>query len=301
MTAATVASELYHQHKFYRDLVLDSRQLGRPPVDFVRMHQPPFEAVDPASDFVCFAVDLAPGFSDFEVDYGDGLKTLCATPKDFGYVNPTETQALYRTRVAADMLFLSAPVPDIAKSLEFDNERLRIELRPLYNRIIDNRWYLTQALSLWELARSEGAFSALAVEHGFLALVARLLSEADIVKSRVRLAAPAVGQENKRIGRVCEYIEASINRPLTLAELAGVANLSSYHFCRVFKAAVGMTPQAYVMERRTARAMQLLGQTNQSITEIAVGCGFASSQHFASAFRKRTGMTPRDYRLDITS
>ncbi|MEM7238876.1 MAG: AraC family transcriptional regulator, partial [Pseudomonadota bacterium] len=267
----------------------------------VRMHQPPFEAVDPQSDFVCFAVDLAPGFGDFEVDYGDGLKTFNATPKDFGYVNPTEAATLYRTRDDADMLFVSAPVSKIARALEFDDDRLRGDLRPLYSKVIDNRWYLTQALSLWHLARSEGAFSALAVEQGFLALIARLLFEADEAAANMALTAQSVGHEDLRIIRVCEFIEDNLARVLTLSDLAEVACLSSYHFCRVFKATTGHSPRAYISERRVAKAKLLLTTTQAQMTDIALDCGFSSSQHFASSFRKHTGMTPGEYRREATT
>lgn len=96
--------------------------------------------------------------------------------------------------------------------------------------------------------------------------------------------------------RVQDYVEAGLDRPLVLAELAGVAGLSAFHFARMFKQSTGETPHAYVLRRRVAHARALLARSRLPLAEVAAACGFSSQSHFTASFRKLTGVTPRRYR-----
>lgn len=102
-----------------------------------------------------------------------------------------------------------------------------------------------------------------------------------------------------RIGRVLAYVEKKLHLRITLAELADVAALSHYHFCRAFKAAKGMAPMHYVWSRRVERAKLLLKTTNKSLATVSVACGFCCQSHFTTRFRQATGMTPAAYRASI--
>jgi AraC family transcriptional regulator len=95
---------------------------------------------------------------------------------------------------------------------------------------------------------------------------------------------------------VLDYVEANLDRPMALADLAAVAGLSVFHFARVFRRSVGQTPRRYVMERRVDAARRRLAAGGEPIIEVAAACGFASSTHFASAFRRLVGVSPREYR-----
>lgn len=59
-----------------------------------------------------------------------------------------------------------------------------------------------------------------------------------------------------------------------------------------------LTPHRWLVQRRIARACEMLADPRVSVTEIALACGFSSSQHFATAFRKHMGATPSAYRRD---
>ena len=110
---------------------------------------------------------------------------------------------------------------------------------------------------------------------------------------------PSNGLSSDRLKRVREYIESHLNDRLTLADLAGVACLSPYHFSRSFKQAVGVGPQRYVMQRRLERAKALMRRTNEPLAEIAYRVGFSDQSHLTSIFRRETGLTPGRYRAAL--
>lgn len=100
----------------------------------------------------------------------------------------------------------------------------------------------------------------------------------------------------RRLRAVLDFIEAHLDRNLSLDELSRAAGLSAYHFARSFKAAVGRPPHAYVNERRIERAKILLARREPSIADVALSCGFCSQSHLTRAFKQATGTTPGLYR-----
>jgi AraC-like DNA-binding protein len=111
---------------------------------------------------------------------------------------------------------------------------------------------------------------------------------------------PSNGLSGERRKRVLDYIEAHLDDRLALADLAGVACLSPYHFSRSFKQAVGMGPQRYVMHRRVERAKALIRRTDQPLALIAQEVGFADQSHLTSVFRREIGVTPGHFRAALT-
>lgn len=95
---------------------------------------------------------------------------------------------------------------------------------------------------------------------------------------------------------VLEYIESHLGEPLLLCDLAAQASLSEYHFARMFRQSMGVAPHQFVMQRRMARAKALLLSSNQSLTDIALACGFNSASHFSNRFKAAKGITPSQLR-----
>jgi len=95
---------------------------------------------------------------------------------------------------------------------------------------------------------------------------------------------------------VLALIEARLAEPLTLADLAQEAKLSEYHFARMFSLSMNMAPHQYVMQRRMARAQELVRHTSLPLTDIALACGFSSASHFSNRFKSALGMTPSQIR-----
>jgi AraC family transcriptional regulator len=92
------------------------------------------------------------------------------------------------------------------------------------------------------------------------------------------------------------YIQANLDQDLSLATLGRRANLSPAHLQRVFKAAIGETPKAYVTRLRVERAAFCLLVHESQVAEIAAECGFQNPETFIRAFRRRFGTSPRAYR-----
>ena len=96
--------------------------------------------------------------------------------------------------------------------------------------------------------------------------------------------------------RVQRFVEASLGRPVQVAELAERVGLSPYHFARAFKASTGSTPRAFLEARRIERAQKLLRESELPLAQIAVETGFGTHSHFTTTFRRATGFTPATYR-----
>lgn len=96
--------------------------------------------------------------------------------------------------------------------------------------------------------------------------------------------------------RIREYVDSNLDRSIDLESLAATAELSLYHFARTFKQSEGTTPHAFILERRLARARELLTATNLPLSEIALIAGFADQSHLARRFRQMTGVSPGQFR-----
>ena len=100
-----------------------------------------------------------------------------------------------------------------------------------------------------------------------------------------------------RLRAVLEYIEEHLDAAPTLAEIAAVAGLNSYHFARQFKAATGLPPHQYVVTRRVERATHLLRTgTDLSLAEVAARAGFYDQSQFSHHFKRHLGVTPGQFR-----
>jgi AraC-like DNA-binding protein len=102
--------------------------------------------------------------------------------------------------------------------------------------------------------------------------------------------------ERVEVSRVIEHLHAHLGEKVTVEALAEVARFSPSHFARVFRKETGRTPMEYVHALRLERAKKLLLAGDQSMTDIALECGFGSSSYLSACFQKRYKMTPREYR-----
>jgi len=96
--------------------------------------------------------------------------------------------------------------------------------------------------------------------------------------------------------RVLEYIQANLEDDLHLQELAGIADLSTFHFAKLFKRSTGCSPHQFVLQRRLERAKELLRNPHISLSEVSLRAGFADQSHLSNVFRRYVGLTPARFR-----
>jgi AraC-like DNA-binding protein len=105
-------------------------------------------------------------------------------------------------------------------------------------------------------------------------------------------------RDAQRITRALRRIEAAVEEPLALIDLAREAAMSPYHFLRVFKQVAGMTPHQFVLRTRLHRAAVRLRRSDDSVLAIASGAGFNDLSTFNRHFRKVIGYSPGIFRVD---
>jgi AraC-like DNA-binding protein len=104
--------------------------------------------------------------------------------------------------------------------------------------------------------------------------------------------------------RLCDARELLVSRfdlEMTVAEVAGVAGLSPYHFIRKFEALFGQTPHQLRIQARLDRAKWLLARGQHSVTEACMEVGFSSLGTFSDLFARRMGESPSTYRRRVRS
>ena len=107
------------------------------------------------------------------------------------------------------------------------------------------------------------------------------------------------GHEPQSIQHARDYIQQNYAENITLKELAAVSGLSPYHFLRVFRRDMGLTPHAYLNHVRVLRARDLLRQ-GCPIAQAAVNVGFVDQSHLHRHFKRIVGVTPGQYALTAT-
>lgn len=123
------------------------------------------------------------------------------------------------------------------------------------------------------------------LSHHLLGFLLEVLSSANGKQSIAQL---------KDLAPALTHIHRHLDEPISIPELAGLCGLSTARFKVRFREENGVPPGEYIQRARIQAAMQLLSESQLSITQIAFELGFSSSQYFASVFKRFTGSTPRE-------
>lgn len=112
------------------------------------------------------------------------------------------------------------------------------------------------------------------------------------------LFAPKGKLSAKQLKNVIEYCNEIEHHTISLGGMAEEACLSMFHFVRMFKRSIGITPHQFILQRKIERAVQLLKQQKMPLNEIAYTLGFTDYAHFSNAFKRYTGFSPKKITAD---
>ncbi|GAP96911.1 AraC family transcriptional regulator [Leptolyngbya sp. NIES-2104] len=176
-------------------------------------------------------------------------------------------------------------VRQVAQTFELD----QIDLVTCFSQH-DSRLHQIAMLLLAEL-KSDGIMGQLYVESLTQVLVIHLLRHYSTATQNI--APQPSGLTTRQVRQAIDYVQAHLDRNLSLAEIAAAVNISPTYFSRLFKRATGRSPHQYVIQQRIERAEELLKTTDLAIANIALQVGFSSQSHLTQHFKRLTGVTPK--------
>ncbi len=173
------------------------------------------------------------------------------------------------TYIDADGLRLTLPgVPTLSLVAEVDSEALSVRLRQVRRCPTDDLRQLKTNGVLWDVIGS--------------------LREAHLGLSG--------SVERERLAAAVAFFEGNLERPISLADVAGHVHVSPETLGRLFRAHYQTSPMQYLIGLRMARARELLQNRGYTISQVASACGYASVQYFSRAFKKAFGRPPGAFR-----
>ncbi|WP_339515520.1 GlxA family transcriptional regulator [Pseudomonas sp. RL_15y_Pfl2_60] len=146
-------------------------------------------------------------------------------------------------------------------------------------------------MMLHKIGREHGRELAAAISEMFI--YERIRNEQD--HQRVPLK-HMLGTNQPKLQEIVALMEANLEEPIDLDELACYVDVSRRQLERLFQKYLHCSPSRYYLKLRLIRARQLLKQTSMSIIEVASVCGFVSTPHFSKCYREYFGIPPRDER-----
>jgi AraC-like DNA-binding protein len=118
----------------------------------------------------------------------------------------------------------------------------------------------------------------------------------EVVSGRAQKPAAAGPRDRRRAVETALWIDAHSHRPIDLEQAAAQADISPFHFLRLFSAVLGVTPHQYLVRSRLRHAARLLADDQISVTDIAYDVGFGDLSNFVRTFHRAAGVSPRRFR-----
>ncbi|WP_371425615.1 helix-turn-helix domain-containing protein [Tardiphaga sp.] len=151
-----------------------------------------------------------------------------------------------------------------------------------------------ELMVLGELAQaSAGAHGDLGLDEIGYAFAARFV---DVVAGKPRKQVSGNARDRRRAVETALWIDAHASDEIDLDAAARQAGLSPFHFLRLFRNVLGVTPHQYLVRARLRRAANLLAENDRAITDIAFDVGFGDLSNFVRSFHRAAGVSPRAFR-----
>ncbi|SFD15113.1 helix-turn-helix transcriptional regulator [Pseudoalteromonas denitrificans] len=118
--------------------------------------------------------------------------------------------------------------------------------------------------------------------------------------SNTKIKSPLKGGLSPKIcDLICDFMHANYQRQIYLSELADLAQLSEFHFCRMFKESMAQTPQEYLTSVRIDHVKYELAHSRLNLADISLKVGFSNQSHMGRYFKKLIGISPREFRKQL--
>jgi AraC-like DNA-binding protein len=118
----------------------------------------------------------------------------------------------------------------------------------------------------------------------------------EVVSGRPRAPAVTKARDRRRAVETALWIDAHSHQPLDLEDAAAQADISPFHFLRLFSGVLGVTPHQYLVRSRLRHAARLLADDDRSVTDVAYDVGFGDLSNFVRTFHRAAGVSPRKFR-----
>jgi AraC-like DNA-binding protein len=118
----------------------------------------------------------------------------------------------------------------------------------------------------------------------------------EVVSGEMRAPNPAKARDRRRAVETALWIDENSHRKIELEQAASRAELSPFHFLRLFSGVLGVTPHQYLVRSRLRHAARLLADDERPITDVAYDVGFADLSNFVRTFHRAAGVSPRKFR-----
>ena len=275
---------------FPRSAILASDRANWKNIYFAHFRQPPCEVPEhlPSQHLICMNVGKP---VQLKQSVDGQHQTVYSVPGDLG-IYPAYLSQTFRWDEEVEFfnLFLE---PSFLVQVSYDVfGRDRLELTPHLTTLFDP---LIQQIgfALKTSLEIDGKNNNLYADSMAYALAVHLLFRYSTHASQAKISRSGFTQP--QLKQVVDYIDANLDRNVSLAELATLLQLSPYHFAHLFKNSIGIPPHQYLIRCRIERAKRLLALGNLSIVAVAQVVGFASQGHFTYHFKRLVGVTPKSF------
>lgn len=189
------------------------------------------------------------------------------------------------------LVFIELPVLQRALEEVFGDDAAHARLRDA--SAFDDEG-LNSLLGLLREELMRGQASPLFVQSLAQAIAVYLARNYGVTDEEARSSSPSL--PGYKLRQITDWMAEHITEDFSLDRLAAQAGLSKFHFARLFKGALGVSPSRYHINLRINLARRLLRETKKSVVDVALEVGYANPSHFAQLFRRETGLSPSDYR-----
>ena len=225
---------------------------------------------------------------------GEGQRLVRESAADAHSFIPAGGAFLWRTEGPIDFMhvYLAPATVDRFIGTTFDRDPRNVELQDCLGVSDPLIGSLATAL-IDELSSDDAPQQAFLddVVHLLLFHVLRRHSSAPSIGARNLYALPPY-----KLRRALDFIESQLGQAIGVTEIAAACGTSAFHFSRAFRHAMGLPPYAFLLERRMAKARDLLLASMLPLTQVAAECGFGGLSQFSRMFKQATGVSPSGFR-----